>query len=42
MEYNYIDFGLLAAKNDDLPQKLRLNTKPTRIKEHNSNFAVKY
>ncbi|WP_206458279.1 IS30 family transposase [Anaerovorax sp. IOR16] len=32
--YNYIDLGLLAVKNADLPIKLRLNTKPARVKSH--------
>lgn len=37
--YNYIDLGLLAVKNADLPQKLRRNTKPTRVKEHKKSFG---
>ena len=30
--YNYIDLGLLQIKNADLPQKMRRNTKSTRVK----------
>ena len=37
--YNYIDLGLLAVKNADLPQKLRRNTKPARVKEHKKSFG---
>lgn len=32
--YNYIDLGLLAVKNADLPIKLRRNTKPARVRTH--------
>lgn len=32
--YNYIDLGLLDIKNADLPQKMRRNTKPAKIKTH--------
>lgn len=38
--YNYIDLGLLAVKNADLPQKLRRNTKPTYVKEHKKSFGT--
>ena len=38
--YNYIDLGLLAVKNADLPQKLRRNTKPTFVKEHKKSFGT--
>lgn len=38
--YNYIDLGLLAIKNADLPQKLRRNTKPARVKEHKKSFGT--
>ncbi len=31
--YNYIDFGLLAVINADLPMKLRRSTKPARVKK---------
>ena len=30
--YNYIDLGLMEIKNADLPMKLRINTKPKRIR----------
>lgn len=38
--YNYIDLGLLAVTNADLPQKLRRNTKSTRVKEHKKSFGT--
>lgn len=38
--YNYIDLDLLAVKNTDLPQKLRRNTKPARVKEHKKSFGT--
>lgn len=37
--YNYIDLGLLAIKNTDLPLKLRRNTKPSRVKKHKKNLG---
>jgi len=37
--YNYIDLGLLAVKNTDLPLKLRRNTKPSRVKKHKKNLG---
>jgi len=37
--YNYIDLGLLAVKNTDLPLKLRRNTKPSRIKKHKKKLG---
>lgn len=37
--YNYIDLGLLAVKNTDLPLKLRRNTKPSRVKKHRKNLG---
>lgn len=37
--YNYIDLGLLAVKNTDLPQKLRRNTKSSRIKTYKKTFG---
>ena len=30
--YNYIDLGLMEIKNADLPMKLRINTKPKRVR----------
>ena len=38
--YNYIDLGLLAVKNFDLPQKLRRSTKPTRVRVHKKSFGT--
>lgn len=38
--YNYIDLGLLAVKNTDLPMKLRRNTKPTRVKKHKKKLGT--
>lgn len=38
--YNYIDLGLLAVKNADLPQKLRRNTKSVRVREHKKCFGT--
>jgi IS30 family transposase len=32
--YNYIDLGLMAIKNTDLPQKLRRNTKKARVRKN--------
>lgn len=32
--YNYIDLGLMAIKNADLPQKLRRNTKIARVRKN--------
>ena len=32
--YNYIDVGLLAIKNIDLPYKLSRKTKPTRVRQN--------
>jgi len=32
--YNYIDLGLLAIKNTDLPMKLRRSTKSVRVKKN--------
>lgn len=32
--YNYIDLGLLAIKNTDLPMKLRRNTKSIKVREN--------
>jgi IS30 family transposase len=32
--YNYIDLGLMAIKNTDLPQKLRRTTKKTRVRKN--------
>jgi len=37
--YNYIDLGLLAIKNVDLPIKLRRNTKTTMIKKHKKKLG---
>lgn len=37
--YNYIDLGLLAVKNIDLPIKLRRNTKSSRVKKHKRNLG---
>lgn len=37
--YNYIDLGLLAVKNTDLPLKLRRNTKPSRVRKHRKNLG---
>lgn len=37
--YNYIDLGLLAVKNADLPMKLRRNTKPNRIRNNKKVFG---
>ena len=37
--YNYIDLGLLAVKNSDLPLKLRRNTKPSRVQKHKKNLG---
>jgi len=38
--YNYIDLGLLAIKNVDLPIKLRRNTKTARVKKHKKNLGT--
>lgn len=32
--YNYVDMGLLNIKNIDLPDKLRRNTKPRKVREN--------
>jgi IS30 family transposase len=32
--YNYIDLGLMAIKNTDLPQKLRRNTKKAKVRKN--------
>jgi IS30 family transposase len=32
--YSYIDLGLMAIKNTDLPQKLRRNTKKARVRKN--------
>ena len=32
--YNYIDLGLMAIKNTDLPQKLRRTTKKARVRKN--------
>lgn len=37
--YNYIDLGLLAVINADLPMKLRRNTKPSMVKEHKKKLG---
>ena len=37
--YNYIDLGLLAIKNADLPMKLRRNTKPLIVKDHKKKLG---
>jgi len=37
--YNYVDNGLLKIKNIDLPEKLRRNTKPKRIRENRKNLG---
>ncbi len=37
--YNYIDLGLLAVINADLPMKLRRNTKPARVKKHKKKLG---
>ena len=37
--YNYIDLGLLAVINADLPMKLRRNTKPSQIKKHKKKLG---
>jgi len=38
--YNYIDLGLIAIKNADLPIKLRRNTKPRIVKEHKKKLGT--
>jgi IS30 family transposase len=37
--YNYIDLGLLAVRNTDLPIKLRRNTKSIRVKKHKKKLG---
>ncbi|HBJ1652550.1 MULTISPECIES: IS30 family transposase [Clostridium] len=37
--YNYIDLGLLAVINADLPMKLRRNTKPAKVKKHKKKLG---
>ena len=37
--YNYVDLGLLPIKNIDLPEKLRRNTKPKRVRENRKNLG---
>ena len=37
--YNYIDLGLLAVINADLPMKPRRNTKPSRVKKHKKKLG---
>lgn len=37
--YNYIDLGLLAIKNIDLPMKLRRNNKTNRVKNNKKKFG---
>lgn len=37
--YNYIDLGLLAVKNSDLPIKLRRSTKPARVRKHKKHLG---
>lgn len=37
--YNYIDLGLLAVINADLPMKLRRNTKPSKVKNHKKKLG---
>ena len=32
--YNYVDLGLLNIKNIDLPEKLKRNTKPNKVREN--------
>ncbi len=38
--YNYIDLGLLAVKNIDLPIKLRRNTKPKRVRTNKRKLGT--
>ena len=38
--YNYIDLGLLAIRNTDLPIKLRRKTKPTLVKNHKRKLGT--
>ena len=37
--YNYIDLGLLAVINADLPMKLRRNTKSSQVKKHKKKLG---
>ena len=37
--YNYIDLGLLAVINADLPMKLRRNTKSSQVKKHKKELG---
>lgn len=37
--YNYIDLGLLAIINADLPMKLRRNTKPSKVKNNKKKLG---
>lgn len=37
--YNYVDLGILPIKNIDLPEKLRRNTKPKRVRENRKNLG---
>lgn len=37
--YNYIDLGLLAVINADLPMKLCRNTKPSKVKNHKKKLG---
>ena len=37
--YNYIDLGLLAVINADLPMKLRRNTKQSKVKKHKKTLG---
>jgi len=37
--YNYVDLGLLPIRNIDLPEKLRRNTKPKRVRENRKNLG---
>jgi IS30 family transposase len=37
--YNYTDLGLLPLSNIDLPIKLRINTKPSRTRNHKKNLG---